>query len=212
LNDAVDYAKAASELHEQQVQRPDLAAQTAGAIIALPHARAACSSVPSKAGLETWQSSLTTGGVAMVRYVCSRACTASLWGSLALCCSLLAPAAFADPEGPRDTPAEFTRMACYDLVQHEGRMIAWGRWEQGFSQERMRSAPFAPNTPEWMVSMVQRWIADAYSWQVTDEQVYQWAAELGNTSDLPQASSLSQHQTIAIWMRRIARECAQQPT
>jgi hypothetical protein len=204
----VGWAAAARELHEQQVQRPDTAAETAGAIIALPRTRAACSSAASKAGLETWQSSLTTGGVAMFRFVGSRMCTASLWGSVALCCSLLAPAAFADPEGPRDTPAQFTRMACYDLVQHEGRMIAWGRWEQGFSQERMRSAPFAPDTPQWMVSMVQRWIADAYSWQVTDEQIYQWAEELGNTANLPSANRLSPHVTIAIWMRRIAKQCS----
>jgi hypothetical protein len=134
-------------------------------------------------------------------------CRAPFWGLAAACCSLLAHPAFADPEGPIVLPETFNRVACYQMVQQEGRMIAWARWEQGYSQDKMQSAPFAPETPTWMVKMVQRWISDAYNWEVTDEQVYQWAAELGNTDDLPTASRLSPHQTIAIWMRRIAKQC-----
>jgi hypothetical protein len=119
-------------------------------------------------------------------------------------------AALADP-GHRQggTPESFNRIACYDLVQNEGRMIAWARWEQGYPMEKTQSGKFAAGTPEWMVSLVQRWINDAYSWQVTDEQIYQWAAELGNTEHLPTASRLSRHETIAIWMRRIARQCGE---
>jgi len=95
---------------------------------------------------------------------------------------------------------------CYELVQDAGRMIAWARWEQGFSLEKTRAAPFPANTPPWMVALVQDWITDAYQWQATDEQILQWASELGNVDDLPHAAQLSRHETIAIWMRHIARQ------
>ena len=138
---------------------------------------------------------------------------ASLRGAAVLSCALMVPAAFADP-GHRQggTPETFTRVACYDLVQNEGRMIAWARWEQGYTREKTQAGQFAHGTPQWMVNMVQTWISDAYSWQATDEQIFQWAAELGNTEHLPSASRLSRHETIAIWMRRIAKQCAGEPT
>jgi hypothetical protein len=60
--------------------------------------------------------------------------------------------------------------------------------------------------------MVKTWIADAYSWQVTDEQIYEWAKELGNTDDLPSATGLNRHIQIAIWMRRIVRQCEAEHT
>lgn len=63
-------------------------------------------------------------------------------------------------------PEEFTRPACYQLVRREGRMIAWARWEEGHSLERTQAGSFAAGTPDWMVRMVETWIADAYSWQV----------------------------------------------
>ncbi len=129
----------------------------------------------------------------------------AVWGAALLCCFiLLAPARAAQP--PVQAQA-LTALACYELVQDAGRMIAWARWEQGFSLEKTRSAPFPPNTPPWMVALVQEWITDAYQWQATDEQVLQWAAELGSVDNLPHAADLSKHETIAIWMRRIARQC-----
>ena len=131
------------------------------------------------------------------------ACAA--WSVALLCYFILAaPAKAAQP--PAQAQA-LTSLACYELVQDAGRMIAWARWEQGFSLEKTRAAPFPPNTPPWMVALVQEWITDAYQWQATDEQILQWAAELGNVDDLPHAADLSKHETIAIWMRRIARQC-----
>jgi hypothetical protein len=136
---------------------------------------------------------------------------APLRGALALACALLGLTAHADSEQRRITPA-FDRLACYDLVRHEGRRIAWARWEKGYSLERTRAGHFADGTPAWMLRMLDNWISDAYSWQVTDAQIHEWAAELGNTANLPSTTGLSRHETIAIWMRRIARQCAAQPT
>jgi hypothetical protein len=102
-------------------------------------------------------------------------------------------------------------MACYQLVQDAGRMIAWARWEQGMAFETVRAAELRRNKPAWMIDLVQGWIADAYEWRATDEQVLQWARELGNAEDLPHADRLTVSETIAIWMRRIARQCAAQP-
>jgi hypothetical protein len=114
----------------------------------------------------------------------------------------------ADPEGhDYTTSRQFTRPACYELVQDAGRMIAWARWEQRLSREKLQSAKMPDSTPPWIVELVQLWIVDAYEWRATDEQVFQWAAELGNTDRLPRANQLSKHETIAIWMRRIARQC-----
>jgi hypothetical protein len=109
-------------------------------------------------------------------------------------------------------PEEFTRPACYQLARREGRMIAWARWEEGYSLERTQAGSFAAGTPYWMVRIVETWIADAYSWQVTNEQIYEWAKELGNTDDLPSATGLNRHVQIAIWMRRIARQCEAEHT
>jgi hypothetical protein len=138
----------------------------------------------------------------------------AVWGAALLCYFiLLAPARGAElpptmlaAQPPAQAQA-LTAIACYELVQDAGRMIAWARWEQGFSLEKTRSAPFPPNTPPWMVALVQEWITDAYQWQATDEQVLQWAAELGSVENLPHAADLNKHETIAIWMRRIARQC-----
>jgi hypothetical protein len=144
----------------------------------------------------------------MYRFVAAiveRARHAPLWGAAALACFSLVPAYAAAAEAP------FSRAACYSLVQREGRMIAWGRWEQGYSLEKMSGGTFDAGTPEWAVRMVRHWIADAYSWQATDEQVRQWAEELGNTANLPAANRLTRDETIAIWLRRIARECAEPP-
>jgi hypothetical protein len=122
--------------------------------------------------------------------------------------ALSAASAQADPEGhDYATYREFTRPACYELVQDAGRMIAWARWEGSLSREKLQSAKMPDSTPPWIVELVQLWIVDAYEWRATDAQVFQWAAELGNTERLPRASELSKHETIAIWMRRIARQC-----
>jgi hypothetical protein len=58
-----------------------------------------------------------------------------------------------------------------------------------------------------MTDLVQEWITDAYQWQATDDQILQWASELGNVQDLPHADRLNVHETTAIWLRRIARQC-----
>ena len=132
----------------------------------------------------------------------------SLWLHVVVLCCLTLPQAHADSGRPSDrTPPKFDLAACYQLVRYEGRMIAWARWEERVTLEAARSAPFADGTPTWVVDLVGGWIADAYAWQPTDEQIWQWAAELGNTDNLPDAQHLSKHETIAIWLRRIARQC-----
>lgn len=126
---------------------------------------------------------------------------------LFLACMFAAPADAGSGRGHDRQPQEFNLVACYQMVQHEGRMIAWARWEEGFSLEKTRSGGFRDGTPMWMVNMIHDWIADAYQWQVTDEQIRQWAEELGDTEGLPSATRLTTHETIAIWMRRLARHC-----
>lgn len=105
--------------------------------------------------------------------------------------------------------AEFDIVACYGLVKQSGRAIAWARWEKGLSLEKTRAAPFATGTPVWVVDLVKAWIDDAYQWRPTDQQIEQWAAELGSVDDLPGVDALSVHETIAIWMRRIGRQCGE---
>jgi len=112
-------------------------------------------------------------------------------------------------EGERRDAGIRTPAACKQLVWDAGRMVAWARWDKGLPLERTRSVSFPPDTPAWMVAQVQNWITDAYQWQPTDDQVFEWAAELGNVEDLPRADRLSKHVTTAIWLRRIARMCTQ---
>ncbi len=130
-------------------------------------------------------------------------------GAMFLSCACLMSAAHAGSARGHDgkLPQTFNRIACYQLVQNEGRLIAWARWEQNFTEAKTRTAEFQTGTPAWMVELVEGWIEDAYHWQVTDDQVYQWAQELGSTDNLPHADQLTNHQTIAIWMRRISRQC-----
>jgi hypothetical protein len=144
----------------------------------------------------------------LARGRCRASRNALIWPTMLLLCAALVPIAHADPgEGRGPTPQTFNVLACYQLAQNEGRMVAWARWEKRFPLEQTRSGQFGEGTPTWIVERIQAWIDDAYSWQVTDEQVQQWAVELGNTQDLPRASGLTVHQTIAIWMRRISRQC-----
>lgn len=127
---------------------------------------------------------------------------AFLWG---LCLAQCAPVAFAHMNEP--PPPDYTAAACYGLVQNAGRAIAWARWEKGLSLEKTRSAPFRASTPGWVIDLVNGWIDDAYQWRATDQQIRQWGAELGSVDDLPSAEALSVHEKIAIWMRRIGRQC-----
>ena len=130
------------------------------------------------------------------------------WGLMLLLCVFVVPLSLADPErDPRGMPQQFSTVACYELVQDAGRMIAWARWERHFSLEKARSGGFRADTPGWAIDLVGSWITDAYQWQATDEQVFEWAAELGNVDNLPHADRLTVHETIAIWMRRIGRQC-----
>jgi hypothetical protein len=55
-------------------------------------------------------------------------------------------------------PAQFERTACYQLVRHEGRAIAWARWEVKLDVRTARAMPVI-------------------------------------------------HESIAIWLRRLARQC-----
>ncbi len=117
------------------------------------------------------------------------------------------PMARAAPEASDDgVPQAFDTAACYQLVQDTGRIIAWARWELGASEDKV-VAQFEEGTPEWIVDLTDRWIADAYHWKVTDDQVQQWASELGDGAAWPRAEELTTPQTIAIWLRRIARQC-----
>lgn len=131
-----------------------------------------------------------------------------------LLCAFMAqssrPAAAHDEE--ESASPEFNPAACYQLVRNAGRHIAWARWEQQFPVEKTRSAVLREATPEWAVDLEKRWISDAYEWRASDEQIWQWAAELGSVDDLPSADQLSVHESIAIWLRRIARQCKQQDT
>jgi hypothetical protein len=132
----------------------------------------------------------------------------AVWGLVLLMYFLALSPAKADPIRADDRmPGQFTTLGCYQLVQDAGRMIAWARWEQGFTLEKTRSAQFPSNTPAWMLDLVHEWITDAYQWKATDDQVVQWASELGNAQHLPHADQLSVHETTAIWLRRIARQC-----
>jgi hypothetical protein len=142
---------------------------------------------------------------------CRALSNALVWGPMFLLCTLLAPLAQAgSARGHGNIPQTFNVVACYQLVRHEGRMIAWARWEENFSLEKTRSGQFGEDTPPWIVDTVQAWITDAYTWSATDDQIRQWAEELGNTDNLPSASRLSVHETIAIWMRRIGHSCDRQ--
>jgi hypothetical protein len=104
-------------------------------------------------------------------------------------------------------PPEFSAVACYGLVEAAGRSIARARWEEHLSLNQTHSARFRPDTPTWVIDLVKGWIDDAYQWRATDQQIRQWAAELGSVEDLPSADALSVPETIAIWMRRIGRQC-----
>jgi len=131
-----------------------------------------------------------------------------VWGLVLLLYAVLAGPVQADPlERSQALPYRFSTAACYQLVQDAGRMIAWARWEQGYTLEKTRAAQFPTETPPWMLELVQAWITDAYEWQATDDQILQWASELGSVHDLPRVSQLNRHETIAIWLRRIARGC-----
>ncbi len=117
-----------------------------------------------------------------------------------------APAA-ADPRNPYQLPEQFDRAVCYWVAQQVGRTIAWARWEQHYTEAKTRAVGFGQGTPAWVTEVVGDWITDAYAWQPTDEQVRVWAEELGDVAEVPHANQLTRDQTIAVWMRRIGRDC-----
>lgn len=127
------------------------------------------------------------------------------WAVLSL---LPAVTARADPaRGDQRLPASFDRPACYWVAQSAGRGIARARWELHQPEAKIRSAPLPQHTPDWIVAVVGDWITDAYRWTPTDADVRAWAEELGNAADVPPAAQLTVSETIAIWMRRIGRDC-----
>ncbi|MCC7547623.1 MAG: hypothetical protein IT532_07645 [Burkholderiales bacterium] len=101
----------------------------------------------------------------------------------------------------------FDRPACYQVAQSAGRSIARARWEQHYPEAKLRSASLPQGTPEWIVAVVDDWITDAYRWVPTDGDVRAWAGELGDATAVPTAAQLSVPETIAIWMRRLGRDC-----
>jgi hypothetical protein len=124
--------------------------------------------------------------------------------------SACAWAAGVDAEGMQDSPPQrVNRIACYRMVQSSGRMIAWARWEQDLPIEQARSRSQRDAAPRSQAELVDTWVSDAYRWKVTDEQVREWASELGSGGNVPPADRLSTHEIIAIWLRRIARRCAE---
>lgn len=107
----------------------------------------------------------------------------------------------------RQSAERVDRLACYRMVQDAGRWVAWARWEQHLPIEVARSRSPSNGELDSRARLVDAWIDDAYVWRATDEQVREWAAELGSTGSLPHADELSVHETIAIWLRRTARGC-----
>jgi hypothetical protein len=104
-------------------------------------------------------------------------------------------------------PAHVDRLVCYRMVQDAGRWVAWARWERHLTIDAARSQRPSDGEPEARARLINAWIDDAYRWRATDAQVQEWAAELGNAGSLPHADELSVHETIAIWLRRVARGC-----
>jgi hypothetical protein len=111
--------------------------------------------------------------------------------------------------GHEAAPSEFSASACYQFVRNTGRQIAWARWEEAFPVETARATVLRDGSPSWAIDLQNQWISDAYQWRASDEQIRQWAAELGSVDNLPRAEDLSVHESIAIWMRRIGRECGE---
>lgn len=129
--------------------------------------------------------------------------------SLAACAvALLASApASADPRNPYQLPEKFDRVVCYWVAQQLGRTIAWARWEQDYTEAKTRASGLGQGSPTWVTDVIGDWIGDAYAWQPSDEQVRTWAEELGDVADVPRAHELTRYQTIAVWMRRIGKDC-----
>jgi hypothetical protein len=121
--------------------------------------------------------------------------------------AVLMPMARADSgQSGADLPELFDTAACYQLVQDTGRMIAWARWELG-APESAVLVRFQEDTPAWIVDLTNRWVEDAYHWEITDDQVKQWSSEVEDRTASPPAGELTTPQTIAIWLRRIALQC-----
>ena len=128
----------------------------------------------------------------------------------AMLAMVLAPLQSGPARAQDRLPPEFNPVTCHQLAEEAGRMIAWARWEGGYSLDKTLSGQFREDTPAWMVDLVEGWIVDAYQWQATDEQIEQSAAEVGYAGELPRAEQLNVGQTIALWMQRIARQCDRQ--
>jgi hypothetical protein len=95
------------------------------------------------------------------------------------------------------------------MVQSSGRAIAWARWEQDLPIEQARSRSQRDDASRSQADLVDSWVSDAYRWHATDEQVHEWASELGSADNVPHAEQLNAHEIIAIWLRRIARRCGE---
>jgi hypothetical protein len=72
---------------------------------------------------------------------------------LVLSVALLSPGlATADPEAP-PLPPRYNQSVCHALVMDAGRMIAWARWEQRLSLERVLTSPTRAGTPDWVAQL-----------------------------------------------------------
>jgi hypothetical protein len=98
--------------------------------------------------------------------------TGILVGLLSVSAFLAQPRA-ASARSDDGAPPQFSAFACYQMVQDAGRPIAWARWAKGLPLEKARSAKFRDGTPVWAANLVKEWIADAYQWRASDEQVRQ---------------------------------------
>jgi hypothetical protein len=120
-------------------------------------------------------------------------------------CAGASQASAQDPGPPQ--PLGVDRLVCYRMVQDAGRWVAWARWEQRMPIDVARLRGPANGAPQARARLIDAWMDDAYRWQPTDEQVREWAEELGSAASVPHANELTVHETIAIWLRRTARAC-----
>ena len=116
-----------------------------------------------------------------------------------LTCVGLMPCAGAAPAAADSmAPPVFDTGACYQLVNDTGRKIAWARWQLGAPEDNV-VVRFDDDTPEWIVDLTRRWIEDAYHWRATDDQERQARG----------AGEFTTPETMAMWLRRIARQCSE---
>ena len=92
-------------------------------------------------------------------------------------------------------PPEFNAV-CYQLVQEAG-PDRLGTLGERFHGGKNRSAKFRDDTPGMGGRPGAGWIADAYQWRASDEQIRQWAASWFSRRPAKRGG-LSVHEAIAV--------------